>query len=62
MLKINEKGIYEVFEETSEDIIDVIDGSSEENKLNKLAEGLSTAMSLAAVRSAAKQIVGGESE
>ncbi len=45
-----------------EDVIDVITESSEDDKLNKLAEGLSTAMSLAAVRSAAKQIVGGENE
>ncbi len=42
------------------DVIDAVAEGSEEDKLNKLAEGLSTAMSLAAVRSAAKQIVGGE--
>lgn len=60
MLMINEKSEYVVYEETAEDVIDVIAENSEEDKLNKLAEGLSTAMSLAAVRSAAKQIVGGE--
>ena len=60
MLMVNEKGEYTVIEETPEEVIVAVGESSEEDKLNKLAEGLSNAMSLAAVRSAAKQIIGGE--
>ncbi len=58
MLMLNEKGEYKVIEETSEDVIDAVVESSEEDKLGKLLDGLSEVKSLAEVRNTAQKVKG----
>ncbi len=58
MLMLNEKGEYKVIEETSEDVIDIITESSEDDKLSELLDGLSEVKSLAEVRNTAQKVKG----
>lgn len=59
MLKICENGEYAVVEDEEINAIETTESESTDgaDKLETLAEGLSTATSLAAVRSAAKSII-----